>query len=389
MILRIIFIVACLQATILSAQTEDQKKLIFERINQDTKRNVVLRKTEHFTNKEEFFNNAQIIPVYKINLDENNKPKLTLNKNYFLVFYIGRLYVFIDNENSRLFENSPIIQTINKYNSEKKPFKVVYFTENFSLDRKFLNPLITDNECNYIIEKDINYSFSTYVENKYGSINKLKEIINTDSLRENLKTIDYINYVKNDYKSFEYNCPKDTTLILKKLISQIRVSTKNFSDGQEAKLLYRINEKLKPFENIRNQLKKTFKENRSSDSIIKANIDELNLKEDKYKKDRSNTIGLYEYKVYGSSITNELLEVLTDGQFIDFKKYIDIMNPIVETLNPVYNNKYRYNYGKEILEKENTINKNDNKAFKEFKSKILNDCGCPFDETIKREIIIR
>ena len=252
MILRVIFIVACLQATILSAQTEDQKKLIFERINQDAKGNVVLRKTEHFANKEAFFNKAQVIPVYKINLDKNNEPKLTLNKNYFLVFYIGRLYVFIDNENSRLFENSPIIQTINKYNSEKKPFKVVYFTENFSLDRKFLNPLITDNECNYIIEKDINYSFSTYVENKYGSINKLKELINIDSLRENLKTIDYINYIKSDYTSFEYNCPKDTALVLKKLISQIRISTKNFTDGQETKLLYRINEKLKPFETIRN-----------------------------------------------------------------------------------------------------------------------------------------
>ena len=46
MILRVIFIVACLQATILSAQTEDQKKLIFERINQDAKGNVVLRKTK-------------------------------------------------------------------------------------------------------------------------------------------------------------------------------------------------------------------------------------------------------------------------------------------------------------------------------------------------------
>lgn len=385
MILRIIFIVACLQATILSAQTEEQKKLIFERINQDAKGNVVLPKTEHFTTKEELFNKAQIIPVYKINLNNiNNKPKLIQNKNYFLVFYIGRLYVFIDKENSRLFENSPIIQTINKYNSEKKTFKVAYFTENFSLDRKFLNPLITDNECNYIIEKDIKYSFSTYVENKYGSVNKLKELINTDSLRENLKRLDYINYLKNDYKSFEFNCPKDTTLVLKKLINQIKVSTKNFTEGQEIKLLYRIKEKLKPFESIKSQLKTTFKENKLSDSIIKASINELNLKEEKYKNDMSNITGLYEYKVYNTSITNELLEVLTNEQFIDYKKYNDIMNPIVETLNPIYNNKYRYNYGKEILEKEGEINKNDNKGFKNYINKILEDCGCPFDKTIKR-----
>ncbi len=383
MIMRLLFTIACLQTTVFSfAQTEVQKQFMYERINRDSRGSGILPKIEPIPNKETLFSKAQILPVYKVVFDENNSPRLEQNKDYYLVFYIGRLYEFLNNTDSRFFENSTIIEDISKFNLENKKFSVVYFAENFTFDRIYLNPLLSDSNISFIIDRGKTFSLSDYIDYKYGSIHKLKELMQLDILREKLTLEDFNNFIKNSYSAFEYNCPKDTTLVLKTLMNQIKFSTKDFTKGQEVKLTDRIKQKINPFEIIKNQLMIAFKSNKSNDSIIRTNLNELKVKELEFKDAMSNVVGNYEYKIYNVSISNELLEILTNDQFIAYKKYIDLMEPVIETLNTYNNNKYRHGYGKEILIREGIIKPYDTAAFAEYIKQKVKDCGCPFDETI-------
>ncbi len=386
MILRLIFTVACLQATVVSfSQTETQKQLMYEHINRDSKGSSIIGKIQPIENKEALFNNAQILPVYKVVFDKTNKPSFIQKEKYYLVFYIGRLYIFVNNKGSRLFENSPIIQNLTKFNSEKKKFKIVYFTESFSFDSEIFNPLITDDIFSYIIDKGIQYKFFDFIDFKYGSIEKLKEFSALDIVREKLTVKDINNYIKSNYLTFQYYCPKDTTLVLKSLVNEIRNATKDFSKGQELKLVSTIKQKLNPFPFF----KKTPKSQKLNDSIVKIQETEIKKIIDEHQKHLSKVIGNYEFKIYGVSITNELLEIFTNKQLVDYINYNNLMRPALDTLVFQYNRWYRYSYGKEVLIKAGIIKNDSYKEFQNYSNKILEECGCPFDESIKRETIIR
>lgn len=370
MILRLIFIVACLQATILPAQTDEQKQFMFERINHDAKGNVVLPKTESFDNKEELFKKAVILPVFKILFYKNNTTKLLQNKNYFLVSYIDRIYVFLDKVHYRLLENNPLIQNIAKYNLEKKKFNIVYFTENFSFDKKYLNPLLTDERLDFIIDRGAKFNMIEYINNTYGSFAKYNEIKVLDEQREKLTSKDYNRYLENDYQAFEYNYPKDTTLVLKSLMNQIRTSTDDFTKNQESQLLRKITKKINPFQFKEKLIKESLIARKVNDSVIKNILLKSRIENQQSlinQKSCEKPEGNYEFKVYGVSINNELLEVLTNNQFISYKMYVDLYLP--NTNNG--DRDFRYGYGKEILIREGIIMPFDTAAFSEYiKNKI-------------------
>lgn len=390
MIKKIIFTLVCLQASVFSsAQTEEQKQMIYERINKDSRGSGIMSKIEPIESKEVLFSKAQVLPIFKVEFNSNKIARLVQNKNYFLVFYLGRLYCFMGNKDSRFFENSPVIQNINQFNTEKKDFFVVYFTDIYSLDGIYLNPLLSDKSVSFIIDRGNKLATLDYIDLKYGSFDKYKENFNIDSLRNNLLIEDFNNYMKNNYEAFEYNCPKDTTLVLTKLMSQIRLSTKNFTKNQEVELLTRIKQKINPFELKIKQTKQILIQSKVNDSTIASEISKMKIENKKNKKENIRIAGLYEFSVYNVSFTNELLEVLTNEQFADYKRYYDLMHPVVETLTSFNNNKYRYGYAKQILEKENVLKSNSFTEYKKYADKIILDCGCPFDETIKREAIIR
>lgn len=386
MIYRLILTVVCLQATVFSsAQTEIQKQMMYERINADSKGSGILPKIEPIANKEVLFNKAQILPVYKVIFDETNKVKFVQNKNYYLVLYIGRLYCFINNDGSRFFENSPIIQNIIQFDKEKREYYIVYFTDSFSFDNIYLNPLLTDKKVSYIIDREDNkFTLSDYIDLKYGSFKKYKEQVELQTLREKTTLIDCNNFIKNNYKTFENNCPKDTTLVLNTLINQIKLSTKDFTKSQELNLFQRIKQKINPYSLIEKQLKTALIAAKVNDSLMASSLLQSKIEYQKNKKEYVNPKGLYDFTVYGISVTNELLEVLTNDQFIDFKKYNDMMNPVIETFNNYNNNKYRYEYAIYVLKKENVLKYYDYKAYNNYVNKIVKECGCPFDETIKR-----
>ncbi len=337
----------------------------------------IMKNIEPIKNKESLFKNSIVLPVYKINYDLNNKPKLVQNKKYFLIFYIGRLYVFVDGYDSRLFENSPIINTIAKFNNEKKDFKIVYFTENFSFDRKYLNPLITNQKLDFIIDKNNKYETVDYINSKYGSLNKLKELAYIDNLREKLKVKDFEEYTKTNYQV--YDCKKDTIFILKKLASQIKAAVIDFTPGQELILIEKIQNKLNPLIYKQKLMQEQLKQFNVSDTLISSVKLQDKLEKNNEKQIKPNIEGINEFKVYDISITNELLEVLTSDQFIKYKNYIDLFNPVVETLNQFNNNKYRYGYGKDILEREGIIKLYDSKSYGNYIKNIVKENDCNLD----------
>lgn len=367
---KLFFTVACLQTTVLSfAQTEAQKQMMYKFINSSSNSVGISPKKKPLNSKEELFSNATVYPVYKVVFNTENKKELVEKKDYFLVSYENELHKFIDAPKMFTYpKDDPFLVNFYKYSSENKDFKIIYFTEIYSLDSKYLRPLITDTNMSFVIDDDKKYTFSDYIDNRYGSINKLKELQELDQLRDKLTVLDYNNSIKNDYEYYNYVCPKDTALVLKTLTNQIKFATKDFTTGQELKLIDKVYHKIKPYE----ALKKMNQKNESDILLLKT-------KEEEYIKGMTNVTGFYEYKIYGVSITNELLEILTTEQFIDYKKYIDVRKPMIETRLNFYNNKYRHRYGYEILEKEGGKPGN----YFEYSNKILEECGCLYDETVK------
>lgn len=387
-IVKILFTVACLQATVLSfGQTEAQKQMMYEHINRDSRGVSIMAKIEPLENKEALFSKAQVLPVYQVVFGKTNTPKLVKNERYYLVFYIGRLYVFINDKSLRLFENSPIIQNISRFNAESKEFKIVYFTASFSFSGEDLNPLITDKNLSFIIDKETRYStISEYIDTKYGSLEKYKERAYLDSMRDRLSADEVVRAMKNSYITYQYNCPKDTTLVLKKMIDWVNQATGGITKGQEYKLTEQIKIKIDPVK----YMGEIAGRGKIKDSIFNNMIKKAQKENEDANKKVIKFIGDYDFSIYDVNVTNELAAILTNQQFINYKNFVDIMYPISET-SSLFRGK-RYYIFDEVLERQkffNTKNPNEeNVKFKEYFQKILTECGCPFDTSVKREIKI-
>lgn len=352
--------------------------MMYEYINNDSKGNgKIIPNISPIESKEYLFSTAKVYPIYQLLFNEN-KIDIVQNKNSYLVFYVGRLYMFFENKKFRLFENSPIINDILKFKNEN--INIVYLLNSFSFDGIYLNPLLTDKKFNFIIDRGNKYLISEYIIKKYGSIEKYKELKKIDDLRKKITISDYNNSIRNNFKAFEYNCPKDTSLVIKSLLNQVKSCVKNFTTEQENKLKERIEQKINPYKLLYSQLKSTS----LNDTVIKSIVLKDKLEKEEFKNKFFSEDKIYDFILYKTNITNELLEVLTNDQFLDYKNYIDVMYPIIETLNSSNNNKYRFELGKDIIENEKSINIKDLQNSDSYKNKILEDCGCPFDKTIKR-----
>lgn len=373
----------------LFGQTEEQKQIMYEQVNQDSRGSgKIVSRIDPIENKEILFKNATVFPVYRIEFVKNKKLTLVQNKNYFFVLYVGRLYVFLNNKSYRLFENSPIIKKILNLSDSKKKFVLSYLTDNFSYTGKFLNPIITDNNLSFVFNNEKEFlNIYEYIDFKYGSFEKYQEKSKLDSLRDHLNANIVLQSIKNNYKSYQYNCPKDTTLVIKKFIDWVNQATGGITKSQEFRLIEQIRIKINPvkylFDKGNNSKIKDSTFNSQFKIALKENED-LNKKIIKFN-------GNYDLFIYGANITNDLLDVLTNKQFINYKNFTDALYPICDA-NNVFNSE-RYYYYKDVLEKESffkSTNPNDkSKEFNEYQKKILTECGCPFDETVKREMIIR
>jgi hypothetical protein len=350
------------------SQSEKQKEIIFEYINKDSKgTGKIVSKINSVENKEAIFSNAKVFPVFKIKFNNENKPFLEQNNESYLVYYEERLYVFYNGEKSRLFENSPIIETISKSLQKKDDFLVVYFNDNFSSYGDFINPLVTDKEFSYLIDKEERHdNLMSYVNLKFGSLEKYKEKAKLDDARKEIVAKEVDSLIKDNYLFYENYCPKDTVLIINSFINQVRHATNTLEKNQEIELRKRISAKINPYNYF-------FKDNLNDSTKTKI-IAQLKKENMEAKKKMLNLYGKYDFLLLGSNITNELLEVLTEKQFIDYKNYIDIVYPTIETSN--FFKPSRYNFSITLLENEKKINQNDNGSFNAYVKKLLSNCGC-------------
>lgn len=383
MITRLTFALICLQMTAFAfGQTEKQKQIMYEYINRDAGVNsTIIAKIKPIANKEELFLKAQVLPVYKAQYDEaNSRMNFEINKDDFLLFYVGRLYVFTESNSFRLFENSPLITTISEFNSKKLKFKIIYFEDKFSLYGTDLNPLVYDESSACIIDKGLKYKNGIdYLNSVYGSIEKYKEKREINQLRNKISLADYMASIKTNYHAFEYNCPKDSAIVLNAFMNQIKDACMSFSKTQEKKLLEKIKIKISPFDYLQ---KTVYKNSKQTAELLQKSKEE----DQEYRGKIIKLSGSYDFYLYDVNITNELIEVLSNDQFIAYKNYIDIYYPLVET-NDVFKSA-RYQVAIEALAKAKNIKSKSYNEFQKFSEKILLDCGCPFDETIKRKIII-
>jgi hypothetical protein len=383
------FTAICLQVAVFCfSQTEEQKQMMYERINMDSsgKGLKMIQKIEPIKNKETLFENARVFPVYHVELDNNDKPILIQNKDSYLVFYVGRLYTFFDYDKSQLFENRPEIKNINELLKNNKEFLVVYFT-NYNYTGEIFNILFTDKLFSFILENDKKYSsLLDYIDYKHGSFDKYKEHDIIEKKRDKLTLKDINDAYKVNYSWYEKRCPKDTTLILKKFIDQIKVATTGFSKGQEIKLIQRIKDKLNPTEYFYNKYYKVFDaDSKLKESLFKNKKEEVSPKAILFKGD-------YNFYIYEINIIQDLLEILTDKQFQDYKNYIDLYYPIVYDDNNLLTTE-RYTYGIEVFKKELNLKvKNRVELQKEYGKYFEKEFGpfdCPLDKSTKPEVIIR
>lgn len=378
------YTVICFQITVfLFAQTEVQKQMMYEHINRDSRGQSIMDKIKPIANKEDLFSQAKLLLVYKASIDKNNNPKLIQNKNYYLVYYVGRLYVFTYNKSIRMFENDPQTQQLVKLIEANKKFSIVYFTDSFYSNQYFLNPLISDNNLSFIIDKDQTYSNALqFIDVKYGSFEKYQEKIKIEQAREKLTAEKALQVIKNNYENYQYSCPKDTALVLKKMVDWVNLASGGITKEQQNILNKKIKIKIDPISYMENEISRTTNKRfhisqneRKENEEAQKNIIKFN--------------GSYDYSLYGVNITNELLEILTIDQFERYRNYIDVLFPPDDFRSKNMFQTFRNNYSIIVLRKEGLLKTDSYSEYENFTNKILSECGCPFDETIKRELIIR
>ena len=149
---------------------------------------------------------------------------------------------------------------------------------------------------------------------------------------------------------------------------------------QEIKLFEGLKRKINPYGLFEEELRKALISGKVKESDIQVALEKRKLVNSKTAEVIDKPEGLYLFSVYDVNVTDLLLSILTNQQFIDYKNYIDLLYPIIETQNSYINNKYRYNYGKDILQKKGIIKEHDPSAFTNYVRKKLQDCGCKDSE---------
>jgi hypothetical protein len=374
MIIRFIITAVLLQTAVISfAQTKED---FYNSVNQYESNYVSIFKDNKIPKKEVFLLNAIIHPVYRFVLtNKYNRIDYKIG-GYFYIVYDDRIYFYKNGIAKREYGNENINQYII---TNRTSIKIGSFIDHIYYSGIEFLPLIIDDKNKLVIDSKEKYNnVLSYINIKYGSFENYKEKIDNQIAREKLSSEDIKESIKNNYKKFEFNCPKDTILVLKTFINQVKHAVREISIEQEEKLIKRIKIKLNPFD----FLYKDVKDLKFKELILKSKEESEDAKKKIIKYE-----GNYDYFIYGINITDDLLNILTNKQFQDYKNYIDIRFPVIET-NDFFRST-RYEYGREILQKEKLIELNDYKNYDRYVNKILTDCGCPFDGTVKREILIK
>ena len=353
-----------------------QTKLeLFESVNNHEKNYVSIFKDNKIPIKEDFLKNAIIFPVFKFEIF-NGKLNKNIIKNLNYILYNTRTYFYKDGFSTKLMSNELSDYLLIKENI--KDYLIGSFVDTVYYNNLNFFPIILNIKDFSLFDLRNQYNtYKDYLISKHGSIEKYIEIASLEQMTKKLTSDQIKKSIKNNYKIFEYNCPKDTTLVLKTLINQIKEASISFTTEQEIQLTSRIKNKLNPIEYIHKGSISEWKK----DSTFNNFLNKTKLEQKRCDNILTKLNGYYDFMVYNVNINNELLAVLSNRQFQDYKNYIDIRFPII---NPqILFSSERYTYGTEVLLKEKIILKNDVISFENFTNQIVEKCGCPIDESKK------
>lgn len=344
----------------------------FESIDSHERNYVSIFKDNKIPNKEDFLKNAIVLPVYKFEVAEGKLNKNILKGLNYIIFD-KRTYFYKNGFSNKFMSNEIYDYLLNKKNLEN--YIIGVFIDHVYYDGLNFSPLILNNTTESIFDlKNQFNSYNDYLISKHGSIEKYLEIAMLEQSTKKLSKDQIKQSIKNNYKIFEYNCPKDTTLVLKTLINQIKEATITLTTEQEKQLTHRIKSKLNPIEYLHKGQLTEWKK----DSTFNNLYNKSKLEQKRCENILTKITGHYDFMIYNVSINNELLEVLSNKQFQDYKNYIDIRFPIINPQVLFFSD--RYTYGLEVLLKEKIILKDDVISFENFTNKIIEECGCPIDE---------
>ncbi len=368
------------------AQTKND---FYEMVSNAEKSTVTLGRPKKTISKKDFLDNAILFPVFKVEFDKNLKPKFTEDKDYSYIFYDNWLYSYSHKELSVGFGYPNKFSNILKENFNKK-IKLIYFTENFFF-KPIVNVFIIDELNNFIETDKIKHkTILDYVKYKFGSYKKYENILEVLKIRHQLTIEQAKEATKDNVNLFSYNCPKNKDLILKIFINQLKHAVTDVTDEQIERFINIISFKNNPLEAMYKnhisdvKLDELIEISKKEVAIAKLKIQEANK--------TIGNLGPYscEFYVNQINITSDLIEILSNNQFQEYKNYFDSRYPIIETNNKLYTERGDYCKYLVIENIDKTKSRNENSIeFKKNTNKMLEDCGCPFDESIKREAIIR
>lgn len=347
-----IFVLIC---SFLSSQTIQQKDRAYKNFESKC-RSTTLKgiPKPQWVDKESYLKLAVFYPIYRIDYNPNTKKQeWNIDNDKFLVIYGDYLTYFIDSGISDYNKSYSQLNVQNKFASlllelDKKKsgvFKIGYLTDEYYPATGTFPNLILEENLKFTDKEHTHFSIEDVISTHYSSMEKYLTKKEEDILRKNLPSLEIIRGIKAYFHSFEYYCPKDTSLVLDKYIEHFDIGTGGLNQKQKRIIL--------------EKLSTSFSEN--------MKINDSNAKRD-----------ISDFSIYNVDFSDFMKKNLKPKQLSNYEEYMNVHFPKF-----VHERYGRYIYGELALINSKVVRGFDVDSetqslpyFNEFIKQQLIDCGC-------------
>lgn len=348
------FFTFILLSCLIYAQTDQQKDRAYK--NFESKCNSTILKglsKPQWVDKETYLAEAKFYPVYFIDYNsQTNKQDWKIDPDKFLVVYKDNLSSYIDlgiseysNVSNMYGQNKFANRLLELYKTPFIDFKIGYLTDLYYPSIGTLPNLLLSESNKFIDKEHLHQSINDVISSHYSSITQYEAEKQSNNLRRNLSADKIIQGIKAYFRSYEYYCPKDTSLVLSKFIENLEIGTGGITEKQKTLILDKLNSEIRK----------------------KAAIKSQNTQMD-----------LGDFSIYNVNYYVIANKILKPQQISNYGQYMDIHFP--RYLHKQYG---RYIYGEINLIHSKIVKGFDNNKeteklpyFKEFVLKQYKDCGC-------------
>lgn len=348
------FFTFILLSCLIYAQTDQQKDRAYKNFESKCRSTTLkgLPKPQ-WVDKETYLKEAKFYPVYFIDYNPQiNKQDWNIDPDKFLVVYKDNLSSYIDlgiseysNVSNLYGQNKFANRLLELYKTSSNDFKIGYLTDLYYPSTGTLPNLLLSENNKFTDKEHLHQSINEVISSHYSSIAKYEAEKKSDNLRKNLSADEIIKGIKAYFRSYEYYCPKDTSLVLNKFIENLEIGTGGLTKKQKVLLLDGLN----------------------SEIGKKSAITTQNTQKD-----------LGDFSVYNVNYSDLANKILKPQQIKNYEQYMDIHFP--KYLHKQYG---RYIFGEINLIHSKIVkgfgnNKETEKLpyFNEFVLKQYRDCGC-------------